>query len=94
MGLRVAPVSWADADRFGPGYWNGWAFGPKRNPVIPGRWPMRSHSVAQSEAAGQVPVFPTTAHIVRIFSTAAFRISKFALRICGFAVLRGFTKLQ
>ncbi len=25
-------VSWADANRFGPGYLNGWAFGPKRNP--------------------------------------------------------------
>ena len=29
----VGHVSWADANRFGPGYLNGWAFGPKRNPA-------------------------------------------------------------
>ena len=25
----VGSVSWADANRFGPGYWNGWAVGPE-----------------------------------------------------------------
>ena len=50
----VGHVSWADANRFGPGYLNGWAFGPKRGRAIPGQRPMRSHSLAQSGAAGQV----------------------------------------
>ena len=31
--MVVGHVSWADADRFGPGYWNGWAVGPKFNPL-------------------------------------------------------------
>ena len=32
LGLNMMVVghdSWADADRFGPGYLNGWAFGPE-----------------------------------------------------------------
>ena len=49
----VRPDSWADADRFGPGYLNGWAVGPEHI-AIPGQRPICSHSLAQSEAAGQV----------------------------------------
>ena len=37
--MMVGHVSWADADRFGPGYSNGWAVGPKYNPL---RWNLSS----------------------------------------------------
>jgi hypothetical protein len=38
-GNTGVPVSWADANRFGPGYRNGWAFGQKYNPL---RWNVSS----------------------------------------------------
>ena len=32
--IMVGPVSWADADRSGPGYLNGWAFGPESHATL------------------------------------------------------------
>ena len=56
LGLKTTGVgsgSWADANRFGPGYLNGWAVGPESQ-CVSDQGSIRSHSLAQSEAAGQV----------------------------------------
>ena len=61
FGACVGPCTWP----VGPGYLNGWPFGPKRiehGPMgrrfaIPGQRPIRSNSLAQSEAPGQVRAY-------------------------------------
>ena len=66
FGACVGPCTWP----VGPGYLNGWPFGPKRiehGPMgrrfaIPGQRPIRSNSLAQSEAPGQVRASTTPIH--------------------------------